>query len=115
MNKQDFHGLMENMAEAFDSNLVSNDFVADVQFLIGGEEPGNYYFHIENGKCSFYEGIAKSPKITIKTPSEVWRAILQGDLNAQQAFFAQRFTVEGDIMLMLSLAHMFKRKPERDL
>jgi putative sterol carrier protein len=100
---------MEDIAKAFDPNSVSKDFAAEVQFSVSGEEPGNYYFHIEKGKCSFHEGVAESPKITIKTPSEVWQAVLQGELNAQQAFFEQKFTVEGNLMLLLQLANLFKR------
>jgi putative sterol carrier protein len=100
---------MEDIAKAFDPNLVSNDFVADIQFKVSGEEPGNYYFHIEKGKCTLHEGIAESPKATINTPSEVWEAILQGEMNPQLAFFGRKFTVEGDLMLLLQLANLFKR------
>jgi putative sterol carrier protein len=100
---------MEGIAAAFDPNSVSNDFLADIQFKVSGEEPGNYYFHIENGKCTFHEGIAKSPKATINTPSEVWEAILRGEMNAQLAFFGRKFTVEGDLMLLIKLASLFKQ------
>jgi putative sterol carrier protein len=101
---------MEDIANTFDSSSVSNDFVADIQFHVSGEEPGDYYFHVENKKCTFYEGIAESPKATIKAPSEVWEAILQGEMNPQLAFFRRKFTVEGDIMLLLTLASLFKVK-----
>jgi putative sterol carrier protein len=100
---------MEDIAKAFDPNSVSKDFAADIQFNVSGGEPGNYYFNIGKGKCTFHEGTAESPKITIKTPSEVWQAILTGELNAQQAFFDQKFTVEGDLMLLLQLANLFRR------
>ena len=100
---------MEDIAQAFDPSSVSNDFVADIQFNVNGEEPGNYYFHIEKGKCTLHEGIAESPKATINTPSEVWEAILRGEMNAQLAFFGRKFTVEGDLMLLLQLANLFKR------
>ena len=109
MSKKNLRSLMEDVAGAFDPNSVSNDFVADIQFHVSGEEPGQYYFHIEKGKCTLHEGVAESPKITIKAPSEVWQAILEGELNAQQAFFQQKFTVEGDLMLLLQLANLFKR------
>lgn len=103
---------MEDIAKTFDSNAVSKDLVADIQFRVSGEEPGNYYFHIENGKCNLHEGLAESPKITIKTPSEVWTAILQGEMNAQHAFLWRKFTVEGDLMLLIQLGSMFKKREE---
>lgn len=99
---------MEDIAEAFDPNSVSKDFAAEIQFNVSGEEPGNYYFHIEEGKCTFHEGVVESPKITINTPSDVWEAILRGEMNAQLAFFGRKFTVEGDLMLLLQLRNMFK-------
>ena len=100
---------MEDIAEGFDPNSVPNDFLADIQFKVSGEEPGNYYFHIENHKCTLHEGIAQSPKATINAPSEVWKAILQGEMKPQQAFFEQKFTVEGDLMQLLQLASLFKQ------
>ena len=109
MSKKNLRSLMEEIAGAFDPNSVSNDFAADIQFKVSGKEPGNYYFHIEKGKCTLHEGIAESPKATINTPSEVWEAILQGEMNPQLAFFGQKFTVEGDLMLLLKLANLFKR------
>jgi putative sterol carrier protein len=102
--------IMEDIARTFNSCSVSNELVADIQFHVSGEDPGDYYFHIEKGKCTFHEGVAESSKITIKTPSEVWQAILEGELNPQKAFFMQKFTVEGDLMLMLQLASLFKRE-----
>ncbi len=107
---EDFRVLLENMASTFDLSKVSKDFRADIQFLVSGDEPGNYFFHVEDGKCILHDGIAESPKITIKTPSEVWRAISTGELNVQKAFFGKKFTVEGNLMLMLSLANLFRSK-----
>lgn len=110
MSERNLRSLMEDIANTFDSNAVSNDFVADIQFHVSGEEPGDYYFHVENKKCTFHEGIVESPKATIKAPSEVWGAILRGEMNPQLAFFRRKFTVEGDIMLLLSLASLFKAR-----
>ena len=108
MSNKNLRNLMEDIAHAFDPNSVSNDFSADIQFKLSGKEPGNYFFHIENGKCTFHEGIAESPNATINAPSEVWEAILRGEMNAQLAFFGRKFTLEGDLMLLLKLRNMFK-------
>jgi putative sterol carrier protein len=109
VSKKNIRDQMEDIAKAFDPSSVSNDFLADIQFEVSGGEPGNYYYHIENGKCTFHEGIAESPKATIKTPSDVWEKILTGEMNAQLAFFGRKFTVEGDLMLLIKLASLFKR------
>jgi len=107
VSKGAFRDLMISMAKAFNANEVSSDFVADIQFHVTGKEPGDYYLHIEDGKCIFHEGVSKSPKATINTPSEVWIAIAQGELDGQKAFFEQKFTVEGDLMLLMQLRNIF--------
>jgi putative sterol carrier protein len=109
MSKNSFRDLTMGMVKAFDPSVVPSDLVADIQFHVSGKEPGDYYLHVEDGKCTFHEGVSKSPKITINTPSEVWVAIAKGELDVQQAFFDQKFTVEGDLMLMLQLRSIFKQ------
>jgi putative sterol carrier protein len=39
----------------------------------------------------------------------VWEKILTGEMNAQLAFFGRKFTVEGDLMLLIKLASLFKQ------
>jgi putative sterol carrier protein len=109
MGTKNLHDLMLDMTKTFDSKAVSSDFVADIQFHITGNELEDCYFHIENGKCTFHKGIAKLPKATINTPSEVWQKILTGEMNVQLAFFGREFTVEGDLMLLIKLASLFKQ------
>ena len=108
MSQGNFPDLMISMAKTFDPTAVSNGFIMDIQFHVTGKEPGDYYFHIADGKCTLHEGVSKSPKATINTPSEVWMAIAKGELTPQQAFFEQKFTVEGDLMLLLQLRNIFK-------
>ena len=108
MNKGTLRDLIVAMSKAFNANDVSSDFVADIQFHVSGEEPGDYYVHIEDGRCAFHEGVSKSPKATINTPSEVWIAIARGELDGRKAFFERKFTLEGDLMLLLQLRNMFK-------
>jgi len=74
---------------------------------VTGQEPGEYYLHIEGGKCSFHEGKAESPNLTINTPSEVWLAISRGKLDGQQAFMQQKYTASGDFGLLMKLGKLF--------
>lgn len=108
MSQNTFCDVMITMSKAFNPSAVSNDCVADIQFHATGKEPGDYYLHIEDCKCVFHEGVSKSPKITINTPSEVWVAMAKGELDGQKAFFEQKFTVNGDFMFLMKLRNMFK-------
>jgi len=109
MNEASFRSLIANLTDGFDSETAGN-LVATIQFHATGKEPGNYYLHIENGKCTFHEGVANSPTATIHTPSEVWIAIISGEMNAALAYLQGKFSVEGDKGLLLKMQELFKRR-----
>lgn len=103
-----FRDLIANMPKAFDSNAAGN-LIATIQFHATGNEPGSYYLRIENGKCTFNEGVATSPTVMIHTPSEVWIAITSGEMDAFQAYMQGKFRVEGDFGLLMKMRDLFKR------
>ena len=90
------------------AEFAAGDLTAEIQFVVSGEEPGTYHLHISTGACSFHEGEATSPSLTIKTPSEVWLAISRGEMDGQSAFMTQKYTVEGDFTLLMKLDSLFK-------
>jgi len=108
MSKVSFRDLIANMTTAFDLKAADN-LVATIQFRVTGQEPGNYYLHIENGKCTFHEGVANSPTATIHTPSEVWIAVSTGEMDGARAFMQGKFRVEGDLGLLMKMRELFKR------
>ena len=108
MNNVSFRDLMAEIAATFDPR-AAGDLVATIQLHATGKEPGDYYLHIEDGKCTFHEGVANSPTATIHTPSEVWVAIISGEMNAALAYLQGKFRVEGDRGLLLKMQDLFKR------
>jgi len=109
MSRVGFRDLIEGMAATFDAQAAGN-LVATIQLHATGKETGDYYLHIENGKCTFNEGVAHSPTATIHTPSEVWIAIISGEMNAALAYLQGKFSVEGDKGLLLKMQELFKRR-----
>jgi len=101
------HDIIAGMPTVFDAE-VAGDLTADIQFDVSGEEPGSYYLHIEAGTCSFHEGEADSPSLTIHTPSEVWLSISRGEIDGQAALMQGKYTVDGDFNLLLKFNEMFK-------
>jgi putative sterol carrier protein len=95
------------MPTVFDAE-AAGDLTADIQFDVSGKEPGSYYLHIEAGTCSFLEGEADSPSLTIHTPSEVWLSISRGEMDGQAALMQGKYAVEGGFNLLLKLNDMFK-------
>jgi putative sterol carrier protein len=81
---------------------------ATIQFDISGKQPGQWYFEIKDGNCSFKEGKVDNPTLTIHTPSEIWLAISFGELDGAQAFMQKKYTAEGDFQLLMRLKNLFK-------
>ena len=87
---------------------AAGDMTADIQFCVSGTEPGDYYLHIEGGACAFHEGTSATPKITIHTLAEVWVAVSNGEMDAQQAFMQGEYRVVGDFSLLMKLNDLFR-------
>ena len=77
------------------------------QFDVSGAETFQAHLKISGGACSYHEGPAAAPGVVIRTPGEVWMAIARRELDGQQAFMAGRYTVEGDLALLLKLTALF--------
>jgi len=84
------------------------DLAADIQFKLTGQEPGNYYLHIENGQCTFNEGESTRPRTTVHCKTEVWLAIITGTLDPFQAFMQGNLQMHGDMGLAMRLQRLFQ-------
>jgi multimeric flavodoxin WrbA len=74
-----------------------------LQFNFSGKVTSSCYFTIEKGNVSPKEGSKENPEITIETPFELWMDIITGKADGQQMFMEQKYTVEGDLSLMIQL------------
>ena len=74
-----------------------------LQFNFSGEVTGSCYFIIEKGNISPKEGSKENPDITVETPFEIWMDIITGKADGQQMFMEQKYTVTGDLSLMIQL------------
>jgi Uncharacterized conserved protein len=86
---------------------AAGDLQAVIQFDIGGEEPGQYYLQIAEGRCVAFEGKHPSPTLTIHAPSEVWMAISRGELDGTQAMMQGKYSIEGDLNLLIRFNELF--------
>lgn len=94
------------MPLAFDPTAAS-DLSAAIQFDVGGEVPGQYYLRIAEGQCIAFEGEHPSPTLTIHAPSEVWLAISRGELDGAQAMMEGKYTISGDLNLLIRFFELF--------
>jgi multimeric flavodoxin WrbA/putative sterol carrier protein len=103
---EDMRLLLRGMAASFNSQ-AAGDLKATIQFEVTGNQTGDWFLSIENGKCACHEGKANSSNVTIKTPSEVWLAIANGEMDGQQAFMEGKYTATGDMSFLMRMRSLF--------
>ena len=81
---------------------------ADIQFDISGEGGGKMVLSIAGGRCTFREGEATSPLLTIRSPGEIWLKVSRGDINRAKALMDGFYQVEGDMSLLLRMGELFR-------
>ncbi len=102
---------LEGMCLGFDPSAASG-LVAEIQFEVSGNEPGVYHLRIDDGECTFHPAPAESPTLVIRTPSEVWLRISQGEMSGRDALFQGLYEVDGDPGLLLRMDSLFPRSDE---
>ncbi len=98
---------LEGMPLTFDPDAAFGLNVT-IQFDVSGGEPGVYHLSIAEGECHFHTGPAKSPTLTVATPSDVWLKISRSKLSGQDALIQGLYTASGDLSLMLKMDALFK-------
>ena len=101
--------LIAAMPLAFDAE-ASGDTHAVVQFIVADEIPGKYCLDIRGSDCRAFAGEHPSPTMTISTPAEVWLGISQGKISGVTAFMEGKYTVEGDMALLMQFEKLFPKR-----
>jgi putative sterol carrier protein len=98
--------LIMGMPFAF-ARRAARDARATIQFQITGAQPGDYYLHVDGGRCQSFEGLAAAPDLTIRTPDSVWLRIARGELDGQEALLQGLYSVEGDLAMLVNMREWF--------
>ena len=89
------------------SPRLAGDARATIQFRVSGVQPGDYYVHVNAGKCESFEGVATAPDVTIHTPDSVWLRIARGEIDGARALEQGLYRVEGDPGLLGNMRDWF--------
>ncbi len=99
--------VFQNLAGAFQQDkAVGVDVV--FQFRITAPDEGQWYVVIKEGHCSVEEGSHSNPTTTIIMGSEDFLKMIQGQLNALQAYTTGKLKIEGDLLKAQLIEKLFR-------
>jgi putative sterol carrier protein len=78
---------------------------ACIQFSI--PDAGDCYLTVTTSNCQLHDGVAKAPTSTLVMDQQTLIDILNGSLNAMQAFMFGRIRVEGNVKHATRLVELF--------
>jgi len=87
----------------------AGDIEATLQYRFSGAVEGGCYFSIDKGSISAEEGFCEDASLTIDTPFDMWMDIMTGKVDGQAMFMEQKYSVEGDLELLLKMGELFGR------
>lgn len=99
--------IMERMPGAFQS-AQAEGVNAVVQWLLGGDDGGEWYLTIADGACQVAEGRATEPKVTITMDADDYVDLTTGRLDAIKAFMTGKIRLSGDFALATRLTSFFR-------
>ena len=99
--------LMSKMPAAFIPEKAPG-LDAVIQFKFTGDEPGDWFAAIKDGKCVVERGVHEAPKMTLTADSSDYVKIFTGELDGMQAFMQGKLKLAGDLNLAMKLTQMFK-------
>ena len=76
---------------------------ASYQFMLSGDEGGNFYLELESGRGAPEEGTLEDPDLTVSVDIADFLGLLKGELNPMTAFMSGKIKVEGDMTLAMKL------------
>ena len=80
-----------------------------IQFNLSGDDGGQWYTTIKDGKAEVTKGTAPSPNMTLSMSSQDYVDMTMGKLNGQMAFMSGKLKISGDMGLAMKLQSLFKR------
>lgn len=82
---------------------------ATIQFNFEGDVQGSCHFCIGESKIEAKNGKSENASMTINSPFELWMDIMTGKADGEQMFSDQKFSVEGDLNLLLRMKEFFDK------
>ncbi len=78
-----------------------------IQFDLTGDSGGLYWLNVTGGTCTWGEGQAENPKMTLRAVAEDYMSVISGSTNAMTAFMSGKIKIQGDMGLAMKMQTMF--------
>jgi putative sterol carrier protein len=86
----------------------AGDMNAVIQFNLSGEGGGQWLVTIANREAQAAQGTAANPTMTFSATAADYLAIINGQLNAMNAFMQGKVKVKGDMALAMKMQKLFR-------
>jgi len=99
--------LVKNHEKAFQPEKAEG-VNAVIQYILTGDEGGDWIITIKDGKCTVTEGKAENPTVTLTSDAQDFADVLLGKANGMQYFMQGKVKLAGDLNLAMKLTEFFK-------
>ena len=99
--------VFDGMTGAFQPDRAAGVDVV-FQYRISGPGGGDWHVTVKEGTCEVGEGVHDSPTTTVLMSDEDFLGLMQGKVNAMQAFTSGKLKIEGDLMKSQLIEKLFK-------
>jgi NAD(P)-dependent dehydrogenase (short-subunit alcohol dehydrogenase family)/putative sterol carrier protein len=99
--------IFDQLPEAFQADQAAGVDVV-FQFKISGPDGGDWHATVKDATCEVNEGVHESPTTTIIMSDEDFVGLIEGTVNAMQAYTSGKLKIEGDLMKSQLIEKIFK-------
>jgi NAD(P)-dependent dehydrogenase (short-subunit alcohol dehydrogenase family)/acyl dehydratase/putative sterol carrier protein len=99
--------IFDRLPEAFQADQAAGVEVV-FQFKISGPDGGERNVTVKDGACEVHEGVHGSPTTTIIMSDGDFVGLIEGTVNAMQAYTSGKLKIEGDLMKSQLIEKLFK-------
>lgn len=85
----------------------AGDLKAVIQFDLNGDGGGQHYLSIADQACTVQSGLSPNPSMTLSASAADFLSLMNGELNAMQAFMQGKIRVKGDVSLAMKMQAIF--------
>lgn len=100
--------IFDAMPATLDANAAKG-MNATIQFNLSGDDGGQWYVTIKDGKAEVTQGTAPAANMTMSIAANDYVDMTTGKLNGQMAFMSGKLKISGDMGLAMKMQTLFKR------